>query len=164
VRFAAFAIVFLAAYGTTLADGRHYEITGKVVMVEDGDTLTVLDEDKRQYKIWLAGIDAPDKGQPFATKARENLAGKVFGRTVRVEGTLDYYWSRRLVGRVYLGDRLINAEMVCDGYAWRYVPYDARGEFTAAETEARKHRRGLWAEKSPMPPWEWRKVMAAYAD
>ena len=52
----------------------------------------------------------------------------------------------------------INAEMVADGFAWRYVQYDKSGEFAAAEAEARDHRRGLWFDSDPMPPWEWRKA------
>jgi endonuclease YncB( thermonuclease family) len=65
---------------------------------------------------------------------------------------------KRQVGRIYLGERFINMEMVRDGFAWRYVQYDKPGEFIAAETEARAARRGLWADKDPVPPWEWRKM------
>jgi endonuclease YncB( thermonuclease family) len=119
--------------------------------------LTVLDASKTQHKIRLAGIDAPEKGQPFGTKARENLAGKVFGQTVRVE-VIDVDRYKREVGRTYLGERFVNMEMVRDGFAWRYVTYDKAGEFTAAETDAREHRWGLWADPNPVPPWEWRKA------
>jgi micrococcal nuclease len=48
--------------------------------------------------------------------------------------------------------------MVADGFAWRYVQYDKPGEFTAAEDDAREHRRGLWADPNSMAPWEWRKA------
>lgn len=68
-----------------LAGKPHYEIAGRVVKIADGDTLTVLDGSNVQHKIRLAGIDAPEKGQPFGTKARQALADKVFGQTVRVE-------------------------------------------------------------------------------
>jgi len=108
-----------------------------------------------------AGIDAPEKGQPFGTKARESLAGKVFGQTVRVEvNDIDRY--KREVGRIYMGERFVNMEMVRDGFAWRYVTYDKPGEFTAAENDAREHRRGLWADPNPVPPWEWRKAKRAH--
>jgi endonuclease YncB( thermonuclease family) len=140
----------------------HYEITGKVVKIADGDTLTVLDGANAQHKIRLAGIDAPEKGQPFGTKAREALAGKVFGQTVRVE-VIDVDRYRREVGRIYLGDRFVNMEMVTDGFAWRYVTYDKPGEFTAAENDAREHRSGLWADPNPVPPWEWRREKRAAA-
>jgi endonuclease YncB( thermonuclease family) len=45
--------------------------------------------------------------------------------------------------------------MVQDGFAWRYVQYDKPGEFTAAEADAREHRRGLWAGPNPVQPWDW---------
>jgi hypothetical protein len=67
----------------------------------------------------------------------------------------------REVGRIFLGERFINLEMVRDGFAWRYVQYDKPGEFTAAENDAHEHRRGLWADPDPVPPWEWRKVKRA---
>ena len=149
--------LLLVAAGPALAAKPGPPVDGKVVKITDGDTLTVLDGSKVQHKIRLAGIDAPEKGQPFGTKARENLAGKVFGQAVHVE-VIDADRYRREVGRIYLGKRFINAEMVADGFAWRYPQYDKPGEFTAAETDAREHHRGLWADKDPVPPWEWRKM------
>src|SRR5262245_43396311 len=59
-------------------------ISGRVVAIADGDTLTVLDDEKTQHKIRLAGIDAPEKGQPFGQKAKENLSRLVFGQTVTI--------------------------------------------------------------------------------
>jgi micrococcal nuclease len=154
------ALIAMATSLPATAAKPHYEISGKVVKIADGDTLTILDADKVQHKIRLAGIDAPEKGQAFGTKARENLADKVFGQTVRVE-VIDVDRYKREVGRIYLGDRFVNMEMVRDGFAWRYVTYDKAGEFTAAEADASEHRRGLWADKVPIPPWEWRREKRA---
>ena len=113
----AIAIVLLAA-GPTRGAATHYQITGEVVKIADGDTLTLLDSSNAQHKIRLAGIDAPEKGQAFGTKAKESLAAKVFRRRIRVEVTdVDRY--HREVGRIYLGDRFVNLEMVHDGFAWR---------------------------------------------
>jgi micrococcal nuclease len=151
------AVVLFIAANAALAGKPHYEIAGKVVAIADGDTVTILDESKTQRKIRLAGIDAPEKGQAFGTKARENLAAKVFRQTVRVE-VIDVDRYRREVGRIYLGDRFINMEMVTDGFAWRYVQYDRPGEFTDAENDAHENRRGLWVDPEPVPPWEWRKA------
>jgi endonuclease YncB( thermonuclease family) len=150
-------ILLLITACPALAAKPHYEISGKVVKSADGDTLTVLDADKVQHKIRLGGIDAPEKGQPFGTKAREALGDKVFGKAVRVE-VIDVDRYQREVGRIFLGDRFVNMEMVRDSFAWRYVTYDRPGEFTAAEAEAREHRRGLWADPTPVPPWEWRRA------
>lgn len=56
-------------------------ITGKVVSVHDGDTLTALDASNVQHKIRLHGIDAPEIGQPFGAKSRDRLAGLAKGKT-----------------------------------------------------------------------------------
>src|SRR5580692_7249710 len=151
------AAVLLIAANPALAAKPHYDINEQVVKIADGDTLTVLDESKTQHKIRLAGIDAPEKGQAFGTKARENLVAKVFRQTVRIE-VIDVDRYKREVGRIFLGERFVNLEMVRDGFAWRYVTYDKPGEFTAAEADAREHRRGLWADPNPVPPWEWRRA------
>ena len=134
-----------------------HTLTGKVVHIADGDTLTVLDADNVQHKIRLHGIDAPEKSQPFGTKAKEALAAKVHDKAVIV------YWKEkdrygRVVGDVCLGDRNINVEMVHDGFAWWYRTYALKSKLLEqAETAARKAKRGLWRDKNPAPPWEFRK-------
>lgn len=40
-------------------------LTGRVVAIADGDTLTILDSSNRQHKIRLAEIDTPEKAQPY---------------------------------------------------------------------------------------------------
>ncbi len=149
--------ILLSTPGLAFGGKPHYQLLGRVVAIADGDTLTVLDGSNAQHKIRLAGNDAPEKGQPFGTKAREALADKVFKQTVRVE-VIDSDRYGREVGRIYVGERFINSEMVRDGFAWRYVTYDKLGEFTAAEADAREHSRGLWADRDRVPPWEWRRA------
>jgi endonuclease YncB( thermonuclease family) len=148
--------ILLVLTGPALAEKPPHDLNGEVVAIADGDTLTVLDSSKTQHKIRLAGIDAPEKAQAFGTKARESLAAKVFRKNVHIE-VIDVDRYRREVGRIYLGNRFVNMEMVRDGFAWRYVQYDKPREFSAAEDDARKHRRGLWADPHPLPPWEFRR-------
>jgi len=64
----------------------------------------------------------------------------------------------RTVARVTIGGKLVNAEMVRSGLAWRYVTYDERNEFGGLEDDARRQRRGLWADAHPIAPWEWRET------
>ena len=45
---------------------------------------------------------------------------------------------------------------MADGLAWHYVRYSKDARLAAAERDARAARRGLWADKAPVPPWEWR--------
>jgi endonuclease YncB( thermonuclease family) len=132
-------------------------IVGQVVKIADGDTLAVLDPAHVQHKIRLAGIDAPEKAQAFGTQARNALAAKVFRQGVRVEVTDTDRYGRE-VGRVFCSGHFINAEMVRDGFAWRYPQWDKAGEFATAEADARRHLRGLWADSHPVPPWEFRRA------
>jgi endonuclease YncB( thermonuclease family) len=83
-------------------------ITGRVVSIADGATLTVLDEAKSQHKIRLHGIDAREKGQAFGTKSRENLAALTFGKEVRVE-VVDVDRYHREVDRVFVPKRSIRS-------------------------------------------------------
>lgn len=133
------------------------EFTGKVVKISDGDTITILDNDQVQRKVRLDGIDAPEKGQAFGTRARQQLGDKIHDKEVRI------VWEKsdrygRILGKVYFGDRWINREMVQDGFAWRYVQYSKDPDLIKAEAEAREAKRGLWADKAPAPPWEWRRT------
>lgn len=60
-------------------------ITGKVISVADGDTITVLDNHHRQTKIRLYGIDTPEKGQAYGKKAKRFTASLVAGKQVSVK-------------------------------------------------------------------------------
>ena len=136
-------------------------IEGKVVKVSDGDTITVLDKNNKQYKIRFQGIDAPESKQDFGQVSKENLANMIFGKEVKV------VWSKmdkygRTVGKVLLDGRDINIEQIKAGLAWHYKTYakeqpaEDRITYAAAETEARAARRGLWQDPNPTPPGEWR--------
>lgn len=128
----------------------------RVVGVHDGDTITVLTPTKRQAKVRLHGIDAPELAQPFGSRARQFTAALVFGKSVSVIiSTTDRYG--RAVGDVTVGGRSVNQEIVGAGLAWwyrEYAPHDAT--LAARERQARAARRGLWADARPVPPWEWR--------
>src|SRR5262249_34773645 len=134
----------ILCFHATAADPPH-SFQAKVVKIADGDTITVL-LDKTQHKIRLEAIDTPEKGQAYGTKARQALAGKIFGQTVRVD------WKKRdrygrIIGRVYVSDRDISLEMVREGWAWHFKRYSKEQALADAESEARKSERGLWADK-----------------
>jgi len=132
-------------------------IYGKVVKVADGDTLTILVDDRSQEKIRLAQIDAPERSQDFGRKAQQYLIDMAIHQTVRVdfEGRDRY---GRIIGEVILPDgRNAGREMVRAGYAWQYVRYSKDRSLALLESEARTQQRGLWVDSSPMSPWEWRR-------
>ena len=131
--------------------------SGKVISITDGDTLRILYQGG-QLKIRLAEIDTPERKQPWGTRAKQALSDKVFGRVVDVvEIDRDRYG--RIVGRIYLGGRDINREMVAEGHAWVYRKYMRDKSLLADEAAARDAELGLWSlpETQRVPPWEWRR-------
>ena len=114
------------------------EIKGKVVAVTDGDTITVLDEmDKGNFKIRLDKIDAPERTQPFGSKAKQFLSSLIFGRQVSIRfKAVDRYG--RILGVVFCDGLEINLVMVQDGYAWHYAHYDKTPAYIHAEKQARE--------------------------
>lgn len=138
-------------------------LRGEVVSLADGDTVTVLDTSKTLHKVRLAGIDAPEKRQPFGDRSRQNLAALVFRKQVVVDwNKTDRY--RRIVGTVTIGQVDAGLEQIRAGMAWHYKQYareqvaEDRSAYSAAEDAAREARSGLWSQRDPVPPWDFRKA------
>lgn len=164
------AVLFVALLSATtvaadktiaIADGKI--VKGRCVSVHDGDSMTVLvdtPDGKRQVKIRLDGIDAPELGQPFSRVSRDGLAEMVFNCECVVESRgADKYG--RTIGRVSVDGADVNAAMLDSGLAWHYKKYDSRPEMGAREDAARQAKIGLWEDRDPIPPWDWRKLTAA---
>jgi endonuclease YncB( thermonuclease family) len=132
-------------------------LVGKIVAIADGDTVTLLDRDNRQHKIRLAGIDAPERRQPYYQASRQHLAKLAFGRQATIEWSkTDRY--KRIVGSIFVAGEDVGLQQVRAGYAWWYRDYareqspDDRARYAAAELDARKLRRGLWQDAAPVEP------------
>jgi len=145
-----------------LACSVHAEtLTGRVVGVADGDTITVLDANRQQHKIRLSGIDAPEKAQPFGDRSKQSLSALVFDKQVAVE------WNKRdrygrTVGKVLVNGVDANLSQIKAGMAWWYRDYAKeqsaadRRLYEQTELQAQAQRLGLWADKNPTPPWDFR--------
>jgi endonuclease YncB( thermonuclease family) len=146
-------LILLTASPASTAD-----YVARVVGIADGDTITVLTAEKRQVKVRLYGIDAPETGQDFGSRAKQAASELAFGKTVTVRPhDTDRYG--RTVAEVFLPDgRSLNREMVRQGMAWwfrNFAPADR--DLAALEAEAKAAHRGLWGHPNPTPPWDWRK-------
>ena len=112
---------------------------GRVVAVTDGDTVRVLLQGK-EYPVRYIGIDTPEMGQPNAAAARDQNAALVNGKSVRLEKDVsetDRY--SRLLRYVWVGDIMVNAELVRQGYAQAATfPPDVKYQkkFSALQKEA----------------------------
>lgn len=145
-------------------------LTGHVVGVTDGDTITLLDASKTQHKIRLAGIDAPEKKQAFGQRSKEALSDLAYDKDLTIE------WSKkdrygRVIGK--LMDKRgqdLNLEQVKAGLAWHYKKYEKeqspedRKLYAAAEDTAKGKRAGLWSDTAPVAPWDFRKMKREGSD
>lgn len=132
------------------------EVTGRVVGVHDGDTLTLLTAEKKQVQVRLADIDAPELGQPFGQAAKRELSTLCFNQRAKVQTrTTDLYG--RTVGVVSCEGRDVSRVMVEHGMAWAYRMYLKRPELLNIESGAKASHTGLWASPA-VPPWEFRKT------
>ncbi len=150
------AVVLLMFLSLFSGQASAESFTGKLVKVLDGDTVEVLNDGKAE-RIRLAQIDCPEKGQPFGQAAKEYVLDIAALRIVTVEvETVDRYG--RSVGEVFLPDGSnLNKQIVEAGYAWQYKKYSKDSEYAELEASAREARLGLWQDKEPVPPWEWRR-------
>ncbi len=131
-------------------------------MVNDGDTVTCLDTTGRRVKVRLVGIDAPELDQPHGRGSRAALLAKLAGGVVRVEGAA-HDQHGRLLGTLHLDDRDLNREMVAEGWAWAFTGFAEDDDLVAAESAARRQRRGIWADPQPLPPRQWRELHPPHA-
>lgn len=130
-----------------------------VIGIADGDTLTARCETPtgmENIKVRLAEIDAPEKRQAFGNRSKQHLAELCFKRSAAVlPQAIDRYG--RTVARVECDGADANVEQVRAGMAWVYDQYVIDESLYDIEGEARAERRGLWAARSPIPPWLWRR-------
>ena len=130
----------------------------KVVGVQDGDTITILENKSRSIKVRLDGVDAPEKNQDYGTRSRQFVSDLCFGKKVKlIERGTDRYG--RVIGTVILPDgRSLNEELVRNGFAWHYKEYSKDPVLARLETDARFNRRGLWELPDPTAPWDFRQA------
>jgi len=145
------ALLFLSIpISSQAADSQTATFTGKVGVMVDGDTISVM-RNGRAVKVRLHGVDCPEKKQAFGTRARQYTSEMAFGNEVEIRVKITRRYGR-IVGEVILPDgSSLNKELVYAGLAWWYRKYASNDQtLKALEVGAR-------ADKNPIPPWEWRR-------
>lgn len=133
------------------------DFKGKVVKIIDGDTIDVLTPQKQKIRVRLLDIDAPESRQAYGNVSRKHLASLIAGKNVFVkENKKDIY--HRTLGTIFYNKININAKMVENGYAWAYrhkgIANNKR--MVKLESIAKQNKRGLWNDKNPIAPWDFR--------
>lgn len=133
----------------------------RVVRVLNGDTLAVQDASKRERKIQLSGIDAPEGGQVFGKQSKQALSDCAQGKLAIIDGNeIDRF--DRTVARVIVDGVDCNLRQIELGMAWHSTKYAIEQpaaeavSYAAAERIARASKKGLWIDPNPVAPWAWR--------
>lgn len=132
-------------------------ITGKVIRVTDGDSITISDSQGKSIRVRLFGIDCPEVGQPFSKNATEHTKQLCEGKDVRVDVKhIDRY--KRTVGVVYTPENIdLNLSLLTNGLAWHYRYFDQSVLYEQAENTAKLKKKGIWSSNNPVAPWDYRK-------
>ncbi len=136
-----------------------WTLQGQVMAVLSGDTLRIRDDKKVQYTVRLAGVDAPEKFQAYGQRSLDSLRELAFQKYVTVEGVGS---GSPRVGRVRVEGRDISLEQLQLGAVWydksrvQILSEPDRQAYADAQEDARQRRAGLWRDKQPIPPWEYR--------
>ena len=132
--------------------------TYKVIGIKDGDTVSILVEGTEKT-VRLAHIDCPEKKQPFGNKAKEAISELCFGKFVTLvgDGTTDR--NGRSIAELILPNGVnVNKALVKMGLAWHFKKYSKDDSYAKLEIAARNKKVGLWKDKNPIAPWNWRKM------
>jgi endonuclease YncB( thermonuclease family) len=162
---------------TILTDAAACELVGRVVRVYDGDTLTVETRKGIEINVRIAGIDAPEQGQPYRDESKYNLMRLAMAKVATVEW---HDWDRfgRVIGVVTVDGQDIGAQQLIGGFAWpatevvqrepgRFAklgvtPATLEQRYGDLQKQARSKKRGLWAEATPTKPSVWRDAGTYY--
>lgn len=153
---------------STLPDGPY-----TIKSISDGDSFNLQAKNNATVRVRIAGIDAPERTQPYAQKAKAALQEMLNAGPIRLDPvTIDRF--DRWVAHVYVNETNVGLTLVDQGWAWyfrRYkddLPAFQQIRFELAEQTARQKRLGLWQgldlaqknpELAPEPPWRFRERM-----
>lgn len=132
-------------------------LEGRAGRISDGDTLWLQPFGQRApVKLRLRDIDAPEICQRWGAQSRRALADLVAGAVLRAELTAHDDYGRGLA-RLSRGELDVGAQLVRQGHAWAHRYRGRPGPYAQAEEQARRERRGLFADPQAIAPRDFRR-------
>lgn len=135
-------------------------LSGRVIEVTDGDSLTLYSALGQSERVRLYGIDSPEAGQAGGREAARFCRALALRKQVEMRTLYEDQYGRKTAVLTLPDGAILNEEMVRAGHAWVYPQFckEARcRDWKRLEKEAREKKLGLWDEPDPVPPWKWRK-------
>ena len=149
-----FALILIFVLISLVCSAQRFTV--KVVSISDGDTFTAINKDNLQLKIRIFGIDAPEKKQAYGNKSKEFLSSLIFGKSISIDVQSKDGYGRYLAYVYSPEGKDVSLLMIHEGMAWHFTKYDNNEVYEAAQAGAKKAKRGLWADPSPIAPWDFR--------
>lgn len=142
------------------------QMQARVVSVQDGDTLTVMDSKRKTFVVQMDGVDAPELDQPYGQSSKLHLERRILRKNVVL------LWHKTtangtLIAKVTMNNGDINLLQVRTGSAWTSGKVTVSngdpdaGRYASAQANAKAKLLGLWRGESTIAPSEWRKQKAA---
>lgn len=128
----------------------------KVIGISDGDTITVLLENKTKLKLRLAEVDCPESGQPFGKNAKQFTSDQVFGKNITYYETDTDRYGRTIAKVYYDTDKYLSEEIIRNGFGWWYKTYSRNLELGKLQDSAKNKKLGLWIDINAISPYVWR--------
>ncbi len=155
-----FIAIILTIYfsGTLSCAAPENSYVGQTIDVSDGDTITVKSAKNGVVKIRLYGVDCPEAFQVHGENAKQFTISKSLHKRVRIS-PIDVDDYGRTVAVVMVNGENLNEKIIAGGNGWVFRKY-CHSEFCESwlklEEHARNSHLGLWQDKNPIPPWQWR--------
>lgn len=147
------AFLIAVLFSANLAEASTY----RLLKIYDGDTVK-LEGPNGRFKLRLTGIDAPERNQAYGKKSRRALNKLCKSNNIPIDVKLtgmDKY--HRYLGRLYCNGIDASLHLTQLGLAWHNYWYSSDLNIFLAQRTAQKEAKGLWQQRNPIPPWQWRR-------
>ena len=149
-------ILFFLVTSCSVTNTIPKEFKAKVIKVRDGDTVEVLYR-KQTVVIRLEHVDCPERKQPYHKRAKKFTSEFCFDKRVKIVSKGKYDRYKRLIAEIVINKKILNQELVKNGYALHYKRYSKDKEYANLEDEAHKEKVGMWSQEKLIAPWLYRK-------
>ena len=131
--------LLVALSGALIAQNKLLTIK-KVVDVIDGDTIVV-----DTQRLRLRGVSAPELENCYGEESKEYLTKLIKNKKVIITDPIADKWGR-VVALVYLNNKLINLELIKNGFAhYESGPTSMKDQFQSASDYARTKKLGIFS-------------------
>lgn len=130
-----------------------------VSQIFDGDSFDA-QYNGEKIRIRLYGIDSPEKKQTYGTQSRKALQEILDNNPLAFVDTLYHDPYGRAVSIVYFEHTNIQEMLLQNGETWVYTQFcdtTICDKWKNLQKQAKKENKGLWQNKNPLPPWQWRR-------